>query len=734
MPELIVTEKPSQAQKVAEALADDKPRKQTENKVTYYELTHKGKKIYVGCAVGHLYNLREKNKNGWKYPVFNTEWAPSCEISKAAEFTKKYLDTLEDLAKKCDKFVVACDYDLEGSLIGYNVLRFIAKKKDGKRMKFSTLTKEELREAYKKASKHLDFPLIRSGETRHIIDWLMGINLTRALTLSIKNATKTFKIVSSGRVQGPALNILAEKELEIKKFKSEPFWELESLGDLYAKHKKDKFWKGSEVKKIYNKIKKQKSAVIQKVTRRTSKQSPPNPFDLTSLQLEAYKLFKINPKDSLAIAQRLYTKAYISYPRTSSNQFPPQLKMKNIIKKLSKQKDYTKLCEELLAKPDLTPNNGKKQDPAHPAISPTGSEPKRLVDRDKKIYDLIVRRTLATFGDPAKRESVSINLDIKKEPFVSKGTRTIEPGWHKFYGKYAKFDEITLPGLNEGDLVKIKKINLLDKETQPPKRYTPASIIKELETRNLGTKATRSAIVDSLYQRNYVMDTSLQVTNLGLRTVKTLKKYCPEILDEEMTRKLEQDMEQIREKKETKDNVLKKSERHLNKILKHFKKNETKIGKALGEATIETREQESKIGPCPECKKGILNIRRGRFGLFVACDRYKEGCATTFSLPSNALVKPTKNTCKECDYPMVLVIKKASRPQNVCLNLDCKTKAVPSKLLKEKRTCPKCKTQLIVRKSLYGSFFSCPKYPKCRHIEPIQKKNGKNKKDSKVSK
>tara|TARA_Y100000034_G_scaffold49902_1_gene61619 strand:+ start:10439 stop:12634 length:2196 start_codon:yes stop_codon:yes gene_type:complete len=726
MVELIICEKPSAMKHIAEALADTKPSKRVSNKVTYYELTHKGKKIFVGCAVGHLFNLREKDKKGWTYPVFNTEWAPSYEISKSADFTKKYVDTLEDLSKRCDKFTVACDFDLEGSLIGYNVLKFIAKKTDGKRMKFSTLTRGELIESYQTASKHLDFPLIRSGEARHIVDWLFGINLSRALTLAIKNATKVFKILSSGRVQGPALEILAEREKEIKKFKSKPFWELEAIGDVEARHKKDKFWDKKEVKKIYTKIKGEKKAIIQKVTKRIQQQSPPNPFDLTALQLEAYKIFKILPKESLAIAQRLYTKAYISYPRTSSNQFPPQINLKKVIRSLAKQPNYTKLCEILLAKPDLKPNNGKKTDPAHPAIHPTGLYPKKINERDKKIYDLIVRRTLATFGDPAQRESVSINSDIKKEPFIAKGTRTIEPGWHIFYGRYARFDEITLPSLNQGDIIKIKKINLLSKETQPPKRYTPATIIKELEKRNLGTKATRSAIIDSLYQRDYVKETSLQVTKLGLKTAQTLEKYCPEILDEEMTRVLEKDMEKIRDKKETKETVLKKAENHLKKTLKHFKKNEEHIGKALGKATIETRQQESKIGPCPECKKGTLRILKGRFGLFIACDRYKEGCKTTFSIPSNTLIRPTKKDCKVCGHPEVLILKKGKRPQIVCINLECKTKKVPTKLLKEKRKCPKCSSQLIVRKSLYGSFFSCPKYPKCRYIEPINnsKKNG----------
>ena len=734
MVELIISEKPSQAQKIAEALADVKPKKIVEDKVSYYELTHKGKKILVGCAVGHLFNLREKNKKGWTYPVFDTEWAPAYELNKNSEFTKKYIDTLSKLADKSDEFVVACDFDLEGSLIGYNILRFIANKKDGKRMKFSTLTKEELQESYEHASEHLDFPLINSGEARHVIDWVFGINLSRALTLSVKNATKSFKILSSGRVQGPTLKILSERELEIQKFKPKPYWELEALGDVHAQHEKGKFWQEKEVKKIYQKVKDEKSAVVKKITKKTQLQSPPNPFDLTSLQLEAYRLFRINPKDSLALAQSLYTKAYISYPRTSSNQFPLNMNIKSLLQKIAKQKEYAKLIQELLEKDKIKPNNGKKTDPAHPPIHPTGVEPKKLSEKENKIYDLVVRRTLATLAEPAKRESVSAELDIKKEPFIANGIRTVEPGWHRFYGQYAKFDEINLPDVKEGDVTKVKKINLLSKETQPPKRFTPASVIKELENRNLGTKATRSQILEALYQRNYIAGQSIQVTNLGLKTVQTLDKYCPEILDEEMTRKLEQDMEEIREKKETKEKVIDEAEKHLSKILKHFKENELKIGKALSEANIETLKQESKIGPCPECKKGTLQIKKGKFGLFIACNRYEEGCKITFSLPSNALVKPTEKICKECGFPEILVIRKARKPQTICLNLDCKTKSVPKNVLEEKRTCPKCGSQLIVRKSLYGSFFSCPMYPKCRHIEPIQQNKIGGEKNIKVSK
>ena len=673
--ELIITEKPSQSLKIAEALADKKPSKKTEKGVVYYELKHKGKDILVGCAVGHIFNLKEKKSNGWTYPTYDYEWQPSYKISKDSSYTKKYLDVLKKLSKLSGEFTVACDYDLEGSLIGYNIIRFICNKKDGRRMKFSTLTKDELVNSYEKALKHLDFPLIESGEARHMIDFLFGINLSRALTLSVKNATKRFKILSTGRVQGPSLKILAEREIEINKFKSEPFWELESIGDITSKHEKGMFWKEEEVKKIHNKIKKEKKAVVDSIKKSEFPQAPPFPFDLTSLQLEAYRSLRINPKDTLEIAQELYSASYISYPRTSSNQLPPSINVKKILTDLSKQKEYKELCEELIRENKLTPNNGKKQDPAHPAIHPTGVMPKKLDGRQSKIYDLIVRRTLASLAEPAKRETQTVKLIIKNEPFITKGTRTIEKGWHKFYGRHNPNKEEELPKLTEKQEIKVKKINLLAKETQPPKRYTPASIIKELEKRELGTKATRSAIIESLYNRNYVKDQSLEVTDLGLKTVETLDKYCPEILDEKMTRDLEEDMEEIRAGKETKEKVIDRAKRDLDKILKHFKENEIKIGKELSVANQETLEKESIVGKCPECKKNDLRIMYSRRfkSYFVACSGYPK-CKTTFSLPNYALPKPTDKLCEECKSPLVLMIRKGKRPYEYCINKQCPKK------------------------------------------------------------
>ena len=668
MTELIITEKPSQSQKIAEALSDKKPKKKIVNKVPYYEITHNKKKIIIGCAVGHLFNLTEREKS-FKYPTFDLVWKPTSDISKNSGFSKKYLSVLKTLAKEADEFTVSTDYDQEGSVIGWNIVRFVCNKKDANRMKFSTLTKKELIDSYEHKLKHLDFNLIHSGETRHYLDYYWGINLSRALTLAVKNAGM-FKILSSGRVQGPALKILAKREMEIRKFKPEPFWELEAVNSITLAHKKGKFFDKKEVDKIFSKIKDEKEAVIDSVTKKEHYQEAPAPFDLTSLQLEAYRLFGITPKETLSLAQELYSNAYISYPRTSSNQLPESLDYKEILMGIGKQKQYLDLVKNLLSRKQLKPNNGNKTDPAHPAIYPTGEIPKKLKPREHKIYDLVVKRTLATFADKAKRETITLEAEIKKEPFIAKASRTIEEGWYAFYSPYLKLEELEMPNLKKGDRLKIKKINKLEKETQPPRRFNQASIIKELEHRNLGTKSTRAHIIDSLYQRDYVREKSIEVTDLGMKTIDILEKYSPEIIDEKLTRTFEEEMENIREQKSKKDDVIDLAIDELTKILNKFKQQEKNIGKELVEALKETREKASIVGPCQKCGKDLRILYSKRFrSYFVACSGYPK-CKTTFSL-TRGLPKPTDKKCPSCNFPLVQIIRQGTRPFDYCFNREC---------------------------------------------------------------
>ena len=737
--ELIITEKPNAASKIAAALAEGKPVKKGEKGVPYYDITYGKKDIIVACAVGHLYTVAEKDKkSGWTYPVFDIEWKESGTERKDAAYSKKYLSTIKKLAKGAKEFTVATDYDIEGEVIGLNIIKHACKQKDANRMKFSTLTKDELVEAYNNKSKHLNWGQAYAGETRHFLDWMYGINLSRALTLSIKAARKMHKILSSGRVQGPALNIIVDKEKEIQAFKPEPYWELEFTGavkegPLTAQHNDNPFWNKENASKIKEKIGTAKKGTVKDVKKNEFKQEPPVPFDLTTLQTEAFRTLKIPPSYTLQLAQNLYLDGAISYPRTSSQQLPPSIGYKKIIEKLFKNPQFENECGHLLSKKELKPNNGKKTDPAHPAIYPTGQMPS-IKGKEMPLYELIVRRFLATFGEAAIRETVKIEIDVEAELFTAKGTRTKEKGWHDLYGRFAMQKEEELPKTEKGEEVKIKELLMHDKETQPPKRYTAASIIKELEKKGLGTKATRAGIVDNLFHRGYAVDKPIMATGLGIKTVETLQKYCPEILDEELTRKFEEEMEQIREDKKKEDEVLGEAKGVLTKILTHFKKNEKQIGDELATAMIESEKELNYIGKCKRCG-GDLVIKKGKYGYFIACDNYPD-CEATFMLPQRVQIKSAKKECEECGHPKIIV-GSGRKAQEVCINPDCKTKKSDDAAVRKEmeqvesgeieKPCTKCgKGKMVLRKSVYGQFYGCSQYPKCRHTEKIEgNSNGK---------
>jgi DNA topoisomerase I len=727
--ELIITEKPSSAEKIATALADSKPKKISAGQVSYYELTHNGKSIKVASAVGHLFTVVEKDKKeGWTYPIFDLKWELSSKANKAADYTEKYVKVLKDLSKGADEFTVATDYDIEGEVIGLNIVLYICKKKDANRMKFSTLTKGDLVKSYENKAKTLNWGQAKAGATRHELDWLYGINLSRALTLAIKQ-TGTFKILSSGRVQGPALKILVDKEKEIEKFIPVDYWQLQLDGlakkeKILADYEEEKIFDKKKADDIFEKTKHAKKATVSNVESKQFKQAPPTPFDLTTLQMEAHRTHRISPKDALATAQELYVAGYISYPRTSSQKLPKELGLKGLVSALAKQKEYAALVTKLLSKSELKPNEGDKTDDAHPSIYPTGEVPAKLSEYQAKIYDLIVRRFLATFATEATRETMTVDLDVNSYKFITKGTRTVEKGWHEFYGPYAVFEEVTLPALQKNDIIDVLEITCETKQTKPPKRYTAASIIKELEKRGLGTKATRATIVENLFDRGYVSEKSIQATKLGIRTCDTLTEYAPRILDEDLTRQFEDKMEAIRTKELTPTQVLDEAKETLTDILTDFKKKEKEIGKSLLSAEKESRDIATIIGDCPSCVDGKLKIMKGKFGWFIACNTYPE-CKTTFKIPHMGMPKPCDDKCTHCQSPQVLIVKRAKQPEKFCINPDCPGKAQVkegAKVPGEGATCEKCGTGIMMlRRGPYGQFLGCSGYPKCRNLKQIPK-------------
>jgi len=672
---LIISEKPSAAKRIAHALSTGELKKLGRKDAPYYRITRSGKDIIVVPAVGHLFVLDEKEKGAkWKYPVFSVDWRPTFE-RKENLWSKKYYQNITSLVKKAREFVSACDYDVEGSVIAYNIMRFICNVKDGKRMKFSTLTTPDLVEAYEKASPHLDFPQIEAGLTRHYMDWYFGINLSRALTLSLEHIGG-FWTLSTGRVQGPTLSILENRQREIERFKPTPFWQLELHGVLggektIALHEKDKFWKKDEVEKSFNNCK-GKDGVVDKVEKKEHKQYPPFPFDLTSLQRESYNHFGYSPKQTLDMTQGLYEHALISYPRTSSQKLPPKIGYKKILEKLSGQRKYSELCERLLGRKFLRPNEGKKEDPAHPAIFPTGNKPKKINRYQARVYDLIVKRFLAVFADPAIREQVRVEIKVDGETFLAHGVKTLRANWIDFYKPYAIFKEEILPEVSKGDEVKVDKFLILDKETEPPSRYSQASILKEMDNLGLGTKATRAHILQTLYDRGYIRERSIQVTELGEAVVGALEKYCPEIISVELTRKFEREMEAIENGKKKREEILEDAEKEIVKILANFKEHEKHIGEEILKAVKEYEREIHTVGKC-ECGGDLKIIHSRKTGKrFVGCSNYPK-CTNSFPLPQHGYIEVISRPCK-CGLHLIQVKTKGKRPWRFCIKCGFETK------------------------------------------------------------
>ncbi|RAP44627.1 DNA topoisomerase I [uncultured Methanosphaera sp.] len=708
MNELIICEKPKVAEKVAKALSDS-PVKNSYKRVPYYEIVKdNGEKTTVLSAVGHLFSLKATNKKDKR--LFDVEWVPLSETDKSKKYVKNYIDTIKKFSKDADRFIHACDYDTEGTLIGYNALRYICGKDSidkAFRMKFSALTKKDLIKSYSEA-----YPLKNdekwadSGEARHVLDFLFGVNISKAMTDSVLSVTKRYVQLSAGRVQTPTLAILTEREKEIQKFVPEPYWLIKAKiqKGIIADHKKGKIFDKKEVDKILENCK-GKDAKVTKITTRKTKKGLPVPFELGTLQSEAYAQFGFTPRKTQQIAQNLYVEGYTSYPRTSSQKLPESLGLPNILNQLAKNPKYKEKISQL--KEPLKPNEGKKTDEAHPAIHPTGTLPKDISADYQKIYDLITYRFISLFGEPAELESIKVDLNIGEEPFTFSRQRISKEGWLSLDPyQYKKVKNEEFPDISEGETTKAK-VKSEEKETKPPARYNQASIIRELEKRGLGTKSTRANIVSILYTRKYVEGKKIEVSQLGEQIIDTLEKYSERITSEQMTREFEIDLDKIKKDELTEQDVIDDAKSELTGILDKVDENKENIGKELYGAY----EQSRIVGEC-SCGGNLIIISSPRGGKFVGCSNYPK-CKKTYSLPSGANVLKTK--CEKCGLPLISYGKPRQR---ACLDFECANggKKSSNDIVGK---CPECGNDLIKRMGRYGEFIGCTGFPKCRFTSSI---------------
>ena len=674
---LVVCEKPDAARRIAQALGDSEESRPAG--ISVFDVTNNDRHYKVCSALGHLYGLADSTKNRSVYPVLDLEWAPAAKNWRAARTIK----VISDLAKGASEFVHACDYDQEGEVIGHSILQYACggKYEKAMRAKFSTLTDEEIRESFASLEKP-SAGLAEAGRSRHMLDFIYGVNLSRALAGSLKAASR-YRNLSIGRVQGPTLAFAVDRELEIRLHVPDPYWTVAAQFEkndqtFSAQYEKPKVGTLAEARSIVSACV-GRDGIVGGVADSKAVLRPPAPFNIGDLQREAYRLFKLGPGYTLAIAEKLYLRALISYPRTSSQKLPPSIGYGKIISGLSRIGSYGSLTSMLLSKGRLAPNEGRMADPAHPAIYPTGVAPRqKLSGLEFKVYDLIVKRFLATFGDPAVSRHTDVSIGVDGHVFKAEGRAPEYEGWMAFYRPYVSLERRELPELHKGDVVKNLGVEMEEKFTQPPYRYNQASLLAKMEQEQIGTKATRADIIATLFKRNYIASGrgGIEVTDLGFAVIDSMRAYVPAIVSTDLTRSMEQQLELVEQGSADGVSVIEQAVDKLVESLAAFMEKEADIGARIGVAASADSAQAAAMGPCPVCKKGQLRMIKSykTKKRFVGCSNYSAGCKATAPLPQKGLIKIGK-ACPECGWPVIgVVFARRAKQWKICINMQCPAK------------------------------------------------------------
>ncbi len=677
----MICEKPDAARRVSEALSGGSAQSSVLDGVTVFRFRNNGEDFAVCSAQGHIYAVSDPFEERAVYPVFDVEWYPSDLVEEESSNAALRIGAIRKLAEGASKFVNACDFDVEGETIGFNVLRYACAGREAEalRAKFSTLTRDELVAAFREAKPQAGQGLARAGRARHLIDFVWGVNLSRVLSQSALNSGHRYKSVSVGRVQGPTLNFLVQREREIREFVPVPFWKMEGIFEkdgrkLVAEYSKERVGTMAEAERVRDDCR-GRDGVAKFVRRSVVEVPPPLPFSIGDLQKEAYRVFGFSPSRTLQIAERLYLGALISYPRTGSQSLPPSINYKGILEGLAGIDGYSKHAREILGAA-MKPMQGAKVDQAHPAIHPTGEVPRRPLDSSEAaVFDLITRRFLSVFGPPARREMVTAGILVGEHEFRLGGSRTLYQGWTSYYGRYAGMRDVDVPRVEEGDRFKVLDVKVEEKLEQRPFRYNQSSLLEKMERESIGTKATRADIISTLVSRGYVSGDSMTVTDLGLSVVDTMKRYAPSIMTTELTREIEERLEAVENGSEDDATLLRGTVRSITEQLVGLNANEEKVGREIDAALMATVAASYLLGPCPVCKTGQLRMIRSRKTKkrFVGCSNYVSGCRASAPLPQRGTIKTTAKACQHCSWPVVYVMG-GRFPWRLCVNVNCPAK------------------------------------------------------------
>ena len=727
--ELIVTEKDNAARRIAEILSDGGTGADRRNGVNVYRW---GDMRCVGLS-GHVVGVDfPPEYNDWR-DVEPVELAEA-QVTKTA--TKEdIVATLQSLAREADSAVIATDYDREGELIGKEAYELIEEVSSIpiSRVRFSSITEREVKNAFADPDE-LDFDLAAAGEARQVIDLVWGAALTRFLSLTAGQLGNDF--ISVGRVQSPTLKLIVDREREIRAFEPDDYWELFAdlqQGDDESERfeaqyfyegedgtENERVWDEADAEAAFERLRGADTATVESVRRRTRTDAPPTPFNTTQY-IRAAGSLGYSAQRAMSIAEELYTTGWITYPRTDNTVYPEDLDPEELLATFADTGAFGEDAAALLEQDEIEPTAGDEETTDHPPIHPTGEIPGRqdLSEDEWEIYELVVRRFLATCAEPATWAHLRVVADADGCALKANGKRLVEPGYHAVY-PYVGSSENYVPEVAEGEALGLFDARLEAKETQPPRRRGQSRLIETMEQLGVGTKSTRHNTLQKLYDRGYIEDDPPKPTGLAMAVVEAAERFADHIVDEGMTAQLERDMTAIAEGEKTLDEVTDESREMLERVFADLHDHREEIGEFLRESL----KADKTLGPCPECGSDLLVRRARRGSYFVGCDGYPD-CEYTLPLPSTGEPTLVDEACEEHGLRHVKMLAGRSTFVHGCPQ--CQADEADATEDEVIGACPDCGEETggelaIKRTRAGGRLVGCTRYPECDYSLPLPRR------------
>ncbi|GAA7847221.1 type I DNA topoisomerase [Helicobacter pylori] len=680
------------------------------------------KNYEVIASKGHV---RDLSKFALGIKIDETGFTPNYVVDKDH---KELVKQIIELSKKASTTYIATDEDREGEAIGYHVACLIGGELESyPRIVFHEITQNAILNALK-TPRRIDMSKVNAQQARRFLDRIVGFKLSSLIS------SKITKGLSAGRVQSAALKLVVDKEREIKAFKPLTYFTLDAYFESHLEAQLISY-KGNKLKaqelidekkaqEIKNELEKE-SYAISSIVKKSKKSPTPPPFMTSTLQQSASSLLGFSPTKTMSIAQKLYegvatpqgVMGVITYMRTDNLNIAKEALEEARNKIL---KDYGK--DYLPPKAKAYSSKNKNAQEAHEAIRPTSIvlEPNALKDylkpEELKLYALIYKRFLASQMQDALFESQSVVVACEKGEFKASGRKLLFDGYYKILGNDDK-DKL-LPNLKENDPIKLEKLESNAHVTEPPARYSEASLIKVLESLGIGRPSTYAPTISLLQNRDYIKVEKKQISALesAFKVIEILEKHFEEIVDSKFSASLEEELDNIAQNKANYQQVLKDFYYPFMDKIEAGKKN-----------IISQKVHEKTGQSCPKCG-GELVRKNSRYGEFIACNNYPK-CKYVKQI-ENANDGAKQELCEKCGGEMV---QKFSRNGAflACSNYpECKnTKSLKNtpnaKEIIEGVKCPECGGDIALKRSKKGSFYGCNNYPKCHFLsnhKPINKR------------